>query len=149
MKCLVIGAGAREHVITSALLRDPGVDSVVVAPGNAGIAALVQCVPIDVTDAQAIGELATDLDVDLVVIGPEVPLMAGAADALIARGIPCFGPTSEAAFIEGSKAFSKEVMAEAGIPTAMALVCADTSETDIALGTFGPPYVVKDDGLAA
>ena len=149
MKCLVIGAGAREHVITSALLRDPEVESVVVAPGNAGIAALVQCVPIDVTDAQAIGELATDLDVDLVVIGPEVPLMAGAADALIARGIPCFGPTSEAAFIEGSKAFSKEVMAEAGIPTAMALVCADTSETDIALGTFGPPYVVKDDGLAA
>ena len=149
MKCLVIGAGAREHVITSALLRDPEVESVVVAPGNAGIAALVQCVPIDVTDAQAIGELATELDVDLVVIGPEVPLMAGAADALIARGIPCFGPTSEAAFIEGSKAFCKEVMAEAGIPTAMALVCADASEAEIALGTFGPPYVVKDDGLAA
>ncbi len=80
MKCLVIGAGAREHVITSALLRDPEVESVVVAPGNAGIAALVQCVPIDVTDAQAIGELATELDVDLVVVGPEVPLMAGAAD---------------------------------------------------------------------
>jgi phosphoribosylamine---glycine ligase len=75
--------------------------------------------------------------------------MAGAADALIARGIPCFGPTSEAAFIEGSKAFCKEVMAEAGIPTAMALVCADASEAEIALGTFGPPYVVKDDGLAA
>lgn len=149
MKCLVIGAGAREHVITSALLRDPEVESVVVAPGNAGIAALVQCVPIDVTDAQGIGELATELDVDLVVIGPEVPLMAGAADALIARGIPCFGPTSEAAFIEGSKAFCKEVMAEAGIPTAMALVCADASEAEIALGTFGPPYVVKDDGLAA
>ena len=149
MKCLVIGAGAREHVITSALLRDPEVESVVVAPGNAGIAALVQCVPIDVTDAQAIGELATELDVDLVVVGPEVPLMAGAADALIARGIPCFGPTSEAAFIEGSKAFCKEVMAEAGIPTAMALVCADASEAEIALGTFGPPYVVKDDGLAA
>ena len=111
MKCLVIGGGAREHVITGALLRDPEVESVVVAPGNAGIASLVHCVPIDVTDAQAIGELATELDVDLVVVGPEVPLMAGAADALIARGIPCFGPTREAAFIEGSKAFCKEVMA--------------------------------------
>ena len=149
MKCLVIGGGAREHVITSALLRDPEVESVVVAPGNAGIASLVHCVPIDVTDTQAIGELATELDVDLVVVGPEVPLMAGAADALIARGIPCFGPTREAAFIEGSKAFCKEVMAEAGIPTAMALVCANTSEAEIALGTFGAPYVVKDDGLAA
>ncbi|MEZ7932004.1 MAG: ATP-grasp domain-containing protein, partial [Candidatus Nanopelagicales bacterium] len=149
MKCLVIGGGAREHVITSALLRDPEVESVVVAPGNAGIASLVHCVSIDVTDTQAIGELATELDVDLVVVGPEVPLMAGAADALIARGIPCFGPTREAAFIEGSKAFCKEVMAEAGIPTAMALVCANTSEAEIALGTFGAPYVVKDDGLAA
>ena len=149
MKCLVIGGGAREHVITSAMLRDPEVESVVVAPGNAGIASLVHCVPIDVTDAQAIGELATELDVDLVVVGPEVPLMAGAADALIARGIPCFGPTREAALIEGSKAFCKEVMAEAGIPTAMALVCVNTSEAEIALGAFGAPYVVKDDGLAA
>ena len=149
MKCLVIGGGAREHVIASALLLDPEVESVVVAPGNAGIASLVHCVPIDVTDAQVIGELATELDADLVVVGPEVPLMAGAADALIARGIPCFGPTREAALIEGSKAFCKEVMAEAGIPTAMALVCTDTSEAEIALGTFGAPYVVKDDGLAA
>ena len=149
MKCLVIGGGAREHVITSAMLRDPEVESVVVAPGNAGIASLVHCVPIDVTDAQAIGELAAELDVDLVVVGPEVPLMAGAADALIARGIPCFGPTREAALIEGSKAFCKEMMAEAGIPTAMALVCVNTSEAEIALGAFGAPYVVKDDGLAA
>ena len=149
MKCLVIGGGAREHVIASVLLGDPEVESVVVAPGNAGIASLVHCVPIDVTDAQAIGELATELDVDLVVVGPEVPLMAGAADALIARGIPCFGPTREAALIEGSKAFCKEMMAEAGIPTAMALVCVNTSEAEIALGAFGAPYVVKDDGLAA
>ncbi len=149
MKCLVIGSGAREHVITSVLLRDPEVESVVVAPGNAGIAKLVTCMPIDVTDAQAIGELATELDVDLVVVGPEVPLMAGAADALMARGIPCFGPTRAAAMIEGSKAFCKEVMAEAGIPTAMARVCTNTSEAEVALDTFGAPYVVKDDGLAA
>ncbi len=149
MKCLVIGSGAREHVITSVLLRDPEVESVVVAPGNAGIAKLVTCMPIDVTDAQAIGELATELDVDLVVVGPEVPLMVGAADALAARGIPCFGPTRAAAMIEGSKAFCKEVMAEAGIPTAMARVCTNTSEAEVALDTFGAPYVVKDDGLAA
>jgi len=149
LKLLVIGSGAREHVIVSALLRDPEVESVVVAPGNAGIAALVHCMPIDVTDAKAIGELATALEVDLVVVGPEVPLMAGAANELITRGIPCFGPTREAALIEGSKAFCKEVMAQAGIATALAHVCTNVAEAGIALDTFGPPYVVKDDGLAA
>ncbi len=149
MKCLVIGGGAREHVITCALLRDPEVESVVVAPGNAGIAKLVDCMQIDITDAESIGDLATKLNVDLVVVGPEVPLMAGAADALAARGIPCFGPTRGAALIEGSKAFCKEVMAEAGIPTAMAHVCTNIAEAENALDTFGTPYVVKDDGLAA
>jgi phosphoribosylamine--glycine ligase len=149
VKVLVIGSGAREHVITSVLLRDPEVESVVVAPGNAGIAALAECLPIDVTDAEAIGDLATAREVDLVVVGPEVPLMAGAANVLNARGIPCFGPTREAALIEGSKAFCKEVMAEAGIPTAVARVCANTAEVQSALDAFGAPYVVKDDGLAA
>ena len=149
MKCLVVGSGAREHVITGALLRDPEVESVVVAPGNAGIAELVKCVPLDVSDPVAIGDLATQLDVDLVVIGPEIPLMAGAANALADRGIPCFGPTREAALIEGSKAFCKEVMAEAGIPTAMARVCTNAAQAQDALDTFGAPYVVKDDGLAA
>lgn len=149
MKLLVIGSGAREHVITSALLRDPEVESVVVAPGNAGIAALVQCVPVDLTDAQSIGELATALQIDLVVVGPEVPLMAGAANELNARGIPCFGPTREAALIEGSKAFCKEVMAQAGIATALAHVCTNVTEAESALDAFGSPYVVKDDGLAA
>lgn len=149
MKVLVIGSGAREHVLTRVLLRDPDVVSVVVAPGNAGIAALVQCVPIDVADAGAVADLASELDVDLVVIGPEVPLMAGAANELNARGIPCFGPTREAAMIEGSKAFCKEVMAEAGIATAMAHACVTIAEAEIALDTFGSPYVVKDDGLAA
>lgn len=149
MKVLVIGSGAREHVITSALLRDSKVESVVVAPGNAGIAAVVECMPIDVTDPQAIGDLATALHVDLVVVGPEVPLMAGAANELNTRGIPCFGPTSEAALIEGSKAFCKEVMAQAGIATALAHVCTNVAEAEIALDTFGAPYVVKDDGLAA
>ena len=149
MRVLVIGSGAREHVITRELLSDSEVDSVVVAPGNAGIAALVQCVPIDVTDAELIGELAVKLDVDLVIVGPEVPLMAGAANALISRGIPCFGPTREAALIEGSKAFCKEVMAQAGIATAMAHVCTDLVQAVNALDSFGAPYVVKDDGLAA
>lgn len=149
MRVLVIGSGAREHVITRELLSDPEVESIVVAPGNAGIAALVQCVPIDVTDAELIGELAVKLDVDLVIVGPEVPLMAGAANALISRGIPCFGPTREAALIEGSKAFCKEVMAQAGIATAMAHVCTDLVQAVNALDTFGAPYVVKDDGLAA
>lgn len=136
MKLLVIGSGAREHVIVSALLRDPEVESVVVAPGNAGIATLVQCIPIDVTDAKSIGELATELHVDLVVVGPEVPLMAGAANELNARGIPCFGPTREAALIEGSKAFCKEVMAQAGIATALAHVCANLTEAENALDIF-------------
>jgi phosphoribosylamine--glycine ligase len=149
LKILVIGSGAREHVITSALLRDPEVESVVVAPGNAGIAAIVQCIPIDVTDARSIGELATELHVDLVVVGPEVPLMAGAANELDARGIPCFGPTREAALIEGSKAFCKEVMGDAGIATALAHVCTNAIEAETALDAFGAPYVVKDDGLAA
>ncbi len=149
MKVLVIGSGAREHAITESLLRDPSVSSVIVAPGNAGIAQVVECVSVDVSDAQAIADLATERDVDLVVVGPEVPLMAGAGDALRERGIPCFGPSKAAALIEGSKAFCKEVMAEAGIPTAMARVCTTELQAADALDTFGAPYVVKDDGLAA
>ena len=149
MKVLVIGSGAREHAITVSLLRDPSVTSVFAAPGNAGIAQIVECVPVDVKDSLAIADLATERDVDLVVIGPEVPLMAGAADALRERGIPCFGPSQDAALIEGSKAFCKEVMAEAGIPTAMARVCTSEDQAADALDVFGAPYVVKDDGLAA
>ena len=149
MRVIVIGSGAREHVITAALLRDPSVQHVYVAPGNAGIAQIAKCLPVDVSDASAIADLAVDFDVDLVVVGPEVPLMAGAANELNARGIPCFGPTREAALIEGSKAFCKEVMAQAGIATALAHVCTNVTEAESALDTFGSPYVVKDDGLAA
>ena len=149
MKVLVIGSGAREHALASALLGDPAVSHVIVAPGNAGIAALFDTIPVDIADPQAIADLATAQDVDLVVIGPEVPLVAGAADAVREHGIPCFGPSAAAAQLEGSKSFAKKVMAEAEVPTAMALVCAHIDQASAALDRFGPPYVVKDDGLAA
>jgi phosphoribosylamine--glycine ligase len=146
---LVIGGGAREHALVTGLLADPSVTSVVCAPGNAGIAQVCATRPIDVSDAQAIGKLAVDVDADLVVIGPEVPLVAGAADAVRERGIPCFGPSAAAAQLEGSKAFAKQVMAEASVPTGMALVASTVDQVAAALDRFGAPYVVKDDGLAA
>ena len=149
MKVLVIGSGAREHALVAALLEDPSVSDVVVAPGNAGISGRVATLPVDMADPQTIADVAVDQDVDLVVIGPEVPLVAGAADAVRDRGIPCFGPSAEAARLEGSKAFAKQVMAEAGVPTAMALVCHTVAEFETALDRFGAPHVVKDDGLAA
>lgn len=149
MKVLVIGSGAREHAITSALLSDDSVTDVVVAPGNAGMAQVVATRPVDVADPEAVAALAVDVAADLVVVGPEVPLVAGAADAVRARGIPCFGPSAAAAMLEGSKAFAKQVMAEAGVPTSMAHVCTTIDEVASALDQFGAPYVVKDDGLAA
>ena len=151
MKVLIVGSGAREHAIVRALMRDENVTGIECAPGNAGIAADVTTLPLDVTDTQAIAALARERGIDLVVIGPEAPLVAGAADAVRAAGIACFGPSAHAAQLEGSKAFAKEVMAEAGVPTAMALVCTDEDQIDGALDTFtrpGTPYVVKDDGLA-
>jgi phosphoribosylamine---glycine ligase len=149
VKILVIGSGAREHALVTALLADDSVTSIICAPGNAGIAREVDVVPLDVTDAKAIGDLAYEVEADLVVIGPEVPLVAGAADAVRERGIACFGPSAEAAQLEGSKAFAKQVMAEAGVPTAMARVCSTVDEVASALDQFGAPHVVKDDGLAA
>ena len=149
MKVLVIGSGAREHALATAFLGDTAVSHVIVAPGNAGIAALFDTVPVDIADPQAIAYLATAQDADLVVIGPEVPLVAGAADAVRERGILCFGPSAAAAQLEGSKSFAKKVMAEAEVPTAMAHVCAHIDQVAAALDRFGPPYVVKDDGLAA
>lgn len=152
MKVLVIGSGAREHAIVRALLRDDNVERVECAPGNAGIAAEVATFPVAVGDPDAIAALAKDRSPDLVVIGPEVPLVAGAADAVRAEGISCFGPSAQAARLEGSKAFAKQVMAEAGVPTAMAKVCSNESELVDALDTVTQPgtsYVVKDDGLAA
>ncbi|HLN78974.1 MAG TPA: phosphoribosylamine--glycine ligase, partial [Nocardioidaceae bacterium] len=117
--------------------------------GNPGIAAVAELHDVKPDDGTAVADLAEGLGIDLVVIGPEAPLVAGVADAVRARGIDCFGPSQEAARLEGSKAFAKEVMASAGVPTAMAHVCTTPAEAEAALEAFGPPYVVKDDGLAA
>jgi phosphoribosylamine--glycine ligase len=145
----VIGSGGREHAIVRALARDPAVTALHAAPGNPGIAALAATSGIALSGPAAIAALARELRADLVVIGPEAPLVAGAADAVREAGIPCFGPGAAAAMIEGSKTFAKEVMAEAGIPTAAARSCVPAADAAAALAEFGPPYVVKDDGLAA
>jgi phosphoribosylamine--glycine ligase len=149
VKVLVIGGGGREHALCLALARDEGVTELHCAPGNAGIAAVATTHPVTATDPDAVAGLAAELGVDLVVIGPEGPLVAGAADAVRERGIACFGPSAAAATLEGSKAFAKEVMAAADVPTAMARICDDLDQVADALDAFGPPYVVKDDGLAA
>jgi phosphoribosylamine--glycine ligase len=153
MKVLVIGSGAREHALVRGLLADPTVSAVVCAPGNAGIAVQVPTVLVNVSDADAIAALASvafdGSAADLVVIGPEIPLVAGAADAVRAKGIAVFGPSAQAAQLEGSKAFAKDVMTAAGVPTADARVCATIDDVASALETFGAPHVVKDDGLAA
>ncbi len=144
-----MGGGAREHALVRSLLADPSVTEVLAAPGNAGIATEIDTMPLDVTDPVAIAELAGDLAVDLVVIGPEGPLVAGAADLVRAQGIACFGPSKAAAALEGSKAFAKEVMAAAGVATGASVVCSTPDEVAAALDALGSPYVVKDDGLAA
>ena len=148
MRVLVIGSGGREHALARALAADREVTSLHVAPGNPGIARLAELHPVTVTDPRAITVLAARLGADLVVIGPEAPLVAGAADALRESGIACFGPDAGAAMIEGSKSFAKDVMATAGIPTATARTCVTADQAAAALSEFGPPYVVKDDGLA-
>ena len=149
MDVLVVGGGAREHALCRALVRDDNVERLHCAPGNAGISGVAETHHLDAGDADAVAKLAVDLGVDLVVIGPEVPLVAGAADAVRAAGIDCFGPSRQAAELEGSKSFAKEVMTSAGVPTALAHTCTSVEEAVDALDDFGPPYVVKDDGLAA
>ena len=146
---LVIGTGGREHALARALAADPGVDAVHAAPGNPGMTAVARLHEVDAMDGEAVARLATELGAGLVVVGPEAPLVAGVADAVRAAGIPCFGPSIGAARLEGSKAFAKEVMTAAGVPTADARVCTTPDEIVAALDAFGPPYVVKDDGLAA
>jgi len=145
VRTLVIGSGGREHALVRALLTE----DVHAAPGNPGIAELAETYPGTSGSPDQILALARKLSPDLVVVGPEAPLVAGAADALRAAGIACFGPDAAAARIEGSKSFAKQVMAEAQIPTAASFTCQTSQEADEALSSFGPPYVVKDDALAA
>jgi phosphoribosylamine--glycine ligase len=149
VRVLVIGSGAREHALCLALAADPAVTHLICAPGNAGTAAVAEQRGVDPLDGAAVAGLASDLRADLVVIGPEAPLVAGVADAVRAAGIDCFGPSAAAAQLEGSKAFAKAVMAAARVPTAASRVCETPRDVAEALDAFGPPYVVKDDGLAA
>ena len=145
---LVIGQGAREHAITHTLIQDPNVE-VICAPGNPGIAQIAKIAAVDINDIPAVVELAKKHKPDLVVIGPEAPLVAGVADELRSAGFVVFGPSKAAAVLEGSKAFAKEIMQAAGVPTADSKYCQTVSEARAALELFGAPYVVKDDGLAA
>ena len=149
MKILLLGSGAREHALARCLASDPATSELVVAPGNPGTAEIATNLAIDPTSPTEVVELATQMGAELVVVGPEAPLVAGVADAVREAGIPVFGPGAEAARLEGSKAFAKEVMAAADVPTAEAVVCTTEAELDAALDRFGPPYVVKEDGLAA
>jgi phosphoribosylamine--glycine ligase len=149
VRVLLIGSGGREHALARSLAADPSVQALIAAPGNPGIGALAELRHVVVDDPGAVTALAVEARADLVVIGPEAPLVAGVADAVRAKGIACFGPSAAAARLEGSKAFAKEVMTAAGVPTARAYPCADAESVSRALDVFGPPYVVKHDGLAA
>ncbi|WP_454293509.1 phosphoribosylamine--glycine ligase [Salana multivorans] len=147
MKILLIGSGAREHALARSL-AEAGAD-LVIAPGNPGTAALGENRDVVATDPVAVAALADEVGAELVVVGPEAPLVAGVADAVRAAGTPVFGPDAAAAHLEGSKAFAKEIMAAAQVPTALAHVCDTLAEVEAAIDAFGAPYVIKDDGLAA
>ncbi|AZA12797.1 phosphoribosylamine--glycine ligase [Corynebacterium choanae] len=157
MRVLLLGSGAREHALALGLYADPAVNSLTIAPGNAGMADLGELVaevenqPVDITDGAMMVSLARAVNADLVVIGPEQPLVAGVADDLRAAGFAVFGPSKAAAMLEGSKLFAKQVMEEAGVLTAEVtrVTPADSAATlDAALDAMGPTWVVKDDGLA-
>ncbi|MDO8338350.1 MAG: phosphoribosylamine--glycine ligase [Microcella sp.] len=149
MRILVLGSGAREHAIITALLRENAGHEITAAPGNAGIAQAVETVALDPTKAAVVADYAVDNDIELVVIGPEAPLVEGVADALRSRGIATFGPGKAAAQLEGSKTFAKRIMDAAGVPTGRAVRAGTLAEADAALDDMGAPYVVKADGLAA
>jgi phosphoribosylamine---glycine ligase len=149
LKVLLIGSGGREHALAAALNRDTTLEELHVAPGNPGIAEIALCHEINTDDNNAVVALAEKLGIDLVVVGPEKPLVNGLADALSKAKIACFGPSKAAAQLEGSKDFAKQVMRDAGVPTAKSFTCTNRAEIEKALDTFGAPYVVKHDGLAA
>ncbi|MCU1513636.1 MAG: phosphoribosylamine--glycine ligase [Microbacteriaceae bacterium] len=154
VRILVLGSGAREHAIVTALLRETADDGsaaheITAAPGNAGIATAVPVIALDPTNPQVVAAFALDNDIELVIIGPEAPLVAGVADALRQRGIATFGPGKAAAQLEGSKTFAKRIMEEAGVPTGRATRAGSLEDAVDAIDEYGAPYVVKADGLAA
>jgi len=149
VRILVVGSGAREHTIIQALGRDPEGHQLWAAPGNAGIAREAEVVGLDATNPKVVTEFAVSTDIELVIIGPEAPLVAGVADRLRKAGVAVFGPNADAAALEGSKSFAKEVMASAGVPTGKAWNVSTREELLEALDRSGAPYVVKADGLAS
>src|SRR5919112_1675543 len=150
MRIAVVGSGGREHALLATLAQSPDVERLFAVPGNAGTAQVAENVPgVGATDAAGLADVAERKRVDLTIIGPELPLVAGVADEFLDRGLPVFVPTAAAARIEGSKAFAKEVMAAAGVPTARSASFTDPAAAVAALDDFGPPWVVKADGLAA
>lgn len=149
MRILVLGSGAREHAIIKALLSEHANHEITSAPGNAGIALEVPVVALDPTNGDVVTQYALDNAIDLVVVGPEAPLVAGVADKLRTRGIPVFGPSKAAAALEGSKTFAKRIMDEAGVPSGKAIRAGTLAEAISAIDEYGAPYVVKADGLAA
>ena len=149
MRVLVIGSGGREHALAWGLSRSPGLSELHAAPGNPGIAELATCHDVAINDLLGLTELAGELRIDLAVVGPEAPLVAGLVDRLQAAGITCFGPTAAAAAIEGSKAFAKEVMDAAGVPTAGFSICDTPAAAQLAIAEADGNVVIKADGLAA
>src|SRR5262245_47771246 len=149
MKILVVGGGGREHALCSALRRSAFVEELFCAPGNPGIAELADCVPVAAGDIVELADLAEKLQLDLTVVGPELPLSLGIADEFAKRGLPIFGPSRLAAQIETSKVFAKEFFRRQGIATAQAIVCASRAEAEAAIAQLRYPVVLKADGLAA
>jgi phosphoribosylamine--glycine ligase len=149
VRVLLLGSGGREHALARALAADSDVADLHAAPGNPGIGQVAELHEVTATDPAAVTALAAKTSADLVVVGPEAPLMAGVGDALREAGFRCFGPDRAAAMIEGSKSVAKQIMLAAGVPTAAARTCGTAAEVGAALDAFGPPYVVKADGLAA
>lgn len=149
MRIILLGSGAREHALARAIAADKNCTKLIIAPGNPGTANLGENVKIDILQAREVLALAQKKAVDLVVVGPEAPLVAGVADVLRDNDFNVFGPSRQAAQLEGSKAFAKEIMHQAGVPTARAKICKTLAQVELALDEFGAPYVVKEDGLAA